>query len=225
MSGPPPLPELSAAARRDAAERVRALLRRSIAIKERLIAAHAEDVVAIAERCAALLGTGGKLMLCGNGGSAADAQHLAAELLIRLRGEVERGGLPALALATDTSSLTACGNDYDFERYYARMVGTLGRAGDGLIAITTSGRSPNVVAALRAARAKGIVTIGLLGGDGGAARALCDLALVVPSRETGRIQEAHIAIGHAVMELIEDRLLAAGIIKNPSSPRGEEGMR
>ena len=204
-------------ATRAAADQVRDLLRRSIAVKQQLVEGHAERVVEIAEACAAALARGGKLMFCGNGGSAADAQHLAAELLIRLRSEVNRDGLPALALAADSSSLTACGNDYDFESYYARMAETLGRPGDVLIGITTSGRSPNVVRALHAARRKGITTIGLLGGDGGPALAECDLALVVPSGETGRIQEAHIAIGHAVMELIEDRLLAAGVIENPSS--------
>ena len=209
---------MAAEANRAAADQVRELLRRSIALKEQLVESHAERAVEIAEACAGCLARGGKLMLCGNGGSAADAQHLAAELLIRLRSQVNRDGLPALALATDSSSLTACGNDYDFESYYARMAETLGRPGDVLIGITTSGRSQNVVRALNVARRKGITTIGLLGGDGGPALAECDLALVVPSSETGRIQEAHIAIGHAVMELIEDRLLAAGIIENPSSP-------
>jgi D-sedoheptulose 7-phosphate isomerase len=212
------LPTLSSDAERAAVDQVRALLRRSIELKENLIVGHAERVVEIAEICAASLAAGGKLMFCGNGGSAADAQHLAAELLIRLRSAVNRPGLPALALATDSSSLTACGNDYDFETYYARMAETLGRKGDVLIGITTSGRSPNIVRALQAARRKGIKTIGLLGGDGGPALAECDLALIVPSNETGRIQEAHIAIGHAVMELIEDRLIAAGVIKSPSSP-------
>jgi D-sedoheptulose 7-phosphate isomerase len=212
------LPTLSSDAERAAVDQVRALLRRSIELKENLIVGHAERVVEIAETCAASLAAGGKLMFCGNGGSAADAQHLAAELLIRLRSAVNRPGLPALALATDSSSLTACGNDYDFETYYARMAETLGRKGDVLIGITTSGRSPNIVRALQAARRKGIKTIGLLGGDGGPALAECDLALIVPSNETGRIQEAHIAIGHAVMELIEDRLIAAGVIKSPSSP-------
>jgi len=210
------LPVLADEANRAAADQVRDLLRRSIEIKERLIAAHAGRVVELAEACAASLARGGKLMFCGNGGSAADAQHLAAELLIRLRSQVDRDGLPALALATDSSSLTACGNDYDFETYYARMAETLGRPGDVLIGITTSGKSSNIVRALRAARAKGITTIGLLGGDGGQALKECDLALVVPSSETGRIQEAHIAVGHAVMELIEDRLLAAGVISPPS---------
>ncbi len=214
MSSHATLPGMAADAHEAAAEQVRALLRRSIAVKESLIASHAEHVVKIAELCAASLAAGGKLMFCGNGGSAADAQHLAAELLIRLRSEVNRQGLPALALATDSSSLTACANDYDFETYYARMAETLGREGDVLIGITTSGRSPNIVRALQAARKKGIRTIGLLGNDGGPALAECDLALVVPSKETGRIQEAHIAIGHAVMELIEDRLLTAGLIKN-----------
>ncbi|MSO69193.1 MAG: SIS domain-containing protein [Alphaproteobacteria bacterium] len=214
MSAKTTLPIRSADSGCAAAEQVRALLRRSIAVKESLIAGHAERVVEIAELCAAALAAGGKLMFCGNGGSAADAQHLAAELLIRLRSEVNRQGLPALALATDSSSLTACGNDYDFETYYARMAETLGRPGDVLIAITTSGRSPNIVRALQAVRTKGIKTIGLLGNDGGPALAECDLALIVPSKETGRIQEAHIAIGHAVMELIEDRLLAAGLIKS-----------
>lgn len=212
------LPPQSDTAKQAAGEQVRDLLRRSIALKERLIAGHAGRVVEIAELCAASIARGNKLMLCGNGGSAADAQHLAAELLIRLRSSVERPGLPALALATDTSSLTACGNDYDFESYYARMAGTLGQPGDVLIAITTSGRSPNIVRALQAARAKGVKTVGLLGGDGGAALQHCDLALIVPSSETGRIQEAHIAIGHAVMELIEDRLISAGQMPSTRSP-------
>jgi D-sedoheptulose 7-phosphate isomerase len=205
-----PLAPLRSDERLAAEAKVRALFARSVALKEQVMTAEAGCIVALAEHCAASLASGGKLMLCGNGGSAADAQHLAAELLIRLRGEVNRPGLPALALATDTSSLTAHGNDYAFETYYARLVEALGRPGDVLIGITTSGRSPNILQALQAARRKGIAALGLLGGDGGPALGLCDLALVVPSRETGRVQEVHIAIGHAMMELIEDRLLAAG---------------
>jgi D-sedoheptulose 7-phosphate isomerase len=195
-------------------EQVRDLLRRSIAVKEKLIAGHADALVRLADLCIAAIVHGGKLMLCGNGGSAADAQHLAAELLVRLRPQVERDGLPAIALAMDASAITACGNDYSFEIFYERMVRALGRDGDLLIAISTSGRSPNIVRALKAARAIGITTVGLLGGDGGAALADCDDALVVPDRETGRIQEAHIALGHALMELIEDGLLARGVIKS-----------
>ena len=150
--------------------------------------------------------------MCGNGGSAADAQHLAAELLVRLRPHVNREGIPALALATDTSSLTACCNDYGFEVYYERMTCALGRPGDVLIGISTSGKSPNVVRPLRAAREKGMVTIGLLGGDGGPALAECDLALVVPSTVTGRIQETHIAVGHVLIEPVEDLLLEHGYL-------------
>lgn len=173
---------------------------------------HLDTIVRIAEVICQSLQRGGKVLLCGNGGSAADAQHLAAELLVRLRPHVNREGIRALALATDASSLTACGNDYGFEVYYERMTRTLGRPGDVLIGITTSGRSPNVVRALRAGREKGMVTIGLLGGDGGPALAECDLALVVPSTVTGRVQEVHITVGHALMELVEDLLLERGYL-------------
>ena len=128
---------------------------------------------------------------------------------MRLRPEVDRDPLPALALALDPSSLTACGNDYSFEIYFERMTRALGQPGDILLGISTSGRSPNVVAALRAARESGLVTLGFLGGTGGLALAQCDIALVVPSAETGRIQEVHIAAGHALMELVEDLTLAA----------------
>jgi len=194
------------------AEQVRDLLRRSIAVKEKLIAGPADAVVSMADICIAAIAGGGKLMLCGNGGSAAAAQHLAAEMLVRLRPQVERDGLPAIALAMDSSAMTACGNDYSFEIFYERMVRALGRKGDVLLVFTTSGRSRNIVLALKAARAMGVRTVGMLGGDGGAALAECDAAVLVPDRETGRIQEAHIALGHALMELIEDGLAAQGAI-------------
>ena len=195
------------------ADCVRDIFRRSMELKQKLIDNHADQVVAMADACIEALANGGKLLLCGNGGSAADAQHLAAEMLVRLRPDVNRDGMPAIALALDTSSMTACGNDYSFEVYFERMTRALGRKGDVLIGITTSGRSPNVIKALQAARQMGMKTLGLLGGNGGAALAECDLALVVPSTETGRIQEGHIAIGHALMELIEDGLIAREIIK------------
>ena len=172
----------------------------------------ADVIVRMAEAIFQSLRQGGKVLLCGNGGSAADAQHLAAELLVRLRPHVNREGIPALALATDTSSLTACCNDYGFDVYYERMTRALGKPGDVLIGITTSGRSSNVVRALRAAREKKMVTIGLLGGDGSPALAECDLALVVPSTITGRVQEIHITVGHALMELVEDLLLERGYL-------------
>lgn len=194
------------------AEYVRDMLRRSIAVKEKLMADHCETVVRLADRCIGALADGGKLMFCGNGGSAADAQHLAAEMLVRLRPHVDRDGLPAIALAMDSSAMTACGNDYSYEVFYERMVKALGRKGDVLIAITTSGRSPNIIHALKAARERGIVAIGFLGGNGGPALADCDDALIVPDTETGRIQEGHITMGHALMELIEDGLLEKGTI-------------
>lgn len=194
------------------AEYVRDMLRRSIAVKQKLMADHCEQLVVLADLCIESLANGGKLLICGNGGSAADAQHLAAELLVRLRPNVNRDGLPAIALAMDSSAMTACGNDYSYEVFYERMVKALGRKGDVLIAITTSGKSPNVIRALKAARARGITAIGFLGCDGGPALADCDAALVVPDTETGRIQEGHITMGHALMELIEDGLLERGTI-------------
>lgn len=182
---------------------VRAIFGRSARLKEEVSSLHAETLVAIARAIALSLNGGGKVLFCGNGGSAADAQHLAAELLIRLRPEANRIPLPALSLAADVSSLTACSNDYNYDSYFERMVQALGRPEDVLVGISTSGKSMSVVRALQAAKQKQLVTVGLLGGDGQPALAACDLALVVPSSETGRIQECHITAGHAVMELVE----------------------
>ncbi len=182
------------------------------ALRRRMAAEAAPAVLGVVDACARALRAGGKLLFCGNGGSAADAQHLATELLVRLRSRVERPSWPALALTLDPAALTAGGNDYGFDQVFARPLQGLGRAGDVLFGITTSGRSPNVLRALETARAMGIVTVGLLGGGAGGepARALCDHALVVPSAETARVQELHIALGHAVLELLEDRLVGAG---------------
>jgi D-sedoheptulose 7-phosphate isomerase len=149
---------------------------------------------------------GGKVLLCGNGGSAADAQHLAAEFVGRLSGERERRALPALALSSNTSSLTALGNDYGFAQIFVRQVEALGRAGDVLIGISTSGDSQNVVEAVRLAKGKGLTTIGLLGKGGGQLRALVDIAIVVPGSNTPRIQEGHIAVGHFLCDLVEQVL-------------------
>jgi D-sedoheptulose 7-phosphate isomerase len=191
---------------------VQALLTDSINVKQELLTHHVPTIVKIAQIISQSIQQGGKVLLCGNGGSAADAQHLAAELLIRLRSHVNRQSLPALALATDTSSLTACGNDYSFDVYYERLTRALGKKGDVLIGLTTSGKSSNIIRALQTAREMGIVTVGLLGGDGGSALTECDVALIVPSFTTERIQEAHITIGHAVIELVEDMLMAEGVI-------------
>lgn len=154
----------------------------------------------------------GKLMLCGNGGSAADAQHLAAELLIRLRPAINRQGIPAIALAMDSSTLTACGNDFGYDVMYERLVDTLGNKNDVLLGITTSGDSENIINALKRAREKGITTIGFLGAGGGEALSFCDIAFIVPSKNTAHIQEVHIATGHALMTIVEDDLISRKII-------------
>lgn len=152
----------------------------------------------------AALRRGGKLMLCGNGGSAADSQHIAAELTGRFVND--RRPLAALALSTDSSALTSIANDYSFDEVFSRQVLGLGVRGDCLLAISTSGNSRNVRRAADAARSIGIEVVGLLGGDGGALRALCDVAVVVPSRTTARIQEAHTFIGHTICSLVEEAL-------------------
>ena len=154
--------------------------------------------------CVHSLRHGGKLMLCGNGGSAADSQHLAAEFTGRF--VKDRAPLAALALSTDTSALTCISNDYSFEDVFARQVKALGKPGDCLIAISTSGNSGNVLAAVAAAKALGITCIGLLGRDGGKLKAVCDVAIVVPSQVTARIQEAHILIGHSLCGAVEQQL-------------------
>jgi D-sedoheptulose 7-phosphate isomerase len=182
------------------------MLRRSAALKLAL-AEDAAPVLAVVGVCERAIRAGGKIMFCGNGGSAADAQHLATELLIRLRGSVVRDSWPALALTLDAAAMSAGGNDFGFDEIFARPLRGLGKAGDVLFGITTSGRSANVLNALRAAREMGVVTVGMLGGDGGPALALCDFLLLVPDTETARVQECHITLGHAVLTLLEDRLV------------------
>jgi D-sedoheptulose 7-phosphate isomerase len=152
----------------------------------------------------AALRAGRKLLFCGNGGSAADAQHWAGELVSRFH--YDRPGLPAIALTTDSSILTAIGNDYGYDRVFARQVEALGVAGDVLVAISTSGNSPNVVAAIEAARAQGLATIGFTGQGGGRMAALCDVCIRIPSTSTPRIQEGHEVLGHALCALIEATL-------------------
>ncbi|MDL1863024.1 D-sedoheptulose 7-phosphate isomerase [Betaproteobacteria bacterium PRO7] len=161
-----------------------------------------------ARRCATAIRSGAKILFCGNGGSAADAQHLAAELVGRL--VRDRRALPGLALSTDSSALTCIGNDFGFDEVFARQVEGLGRAGDVLIAISTSGNSPNVVRAVEVAKPMGIYTVGFLGRDGGKLAPLVDLPIVVPSDETARIQEAHIFLGHVMCALIEKELGVGG---------------
>jgi D-sedoheptulose 7-phosphate isomerase len=187
--------------------RFAAMMTKSAELKRRIATELADVVIAVVDACETSLRGGGKLMFCGNGGSAADSQHLATEMLIRLRGSHERPSIAALALTLDPAVLTACGNDYGYDRVFERPLRGLGRAGDVLFGITTSGRSGNVIKALEAAREMRIVTVGMLGGSGEPALSLCDLALLVPDTETARIQECHIALGHAVLELLEDRIV------------------
>ena len=158
----------------------------------------------VASACIAALRQGNKILFAGNGGSAADAQHLAGELVSRFN--YDRPGLPAFSLSTDTSVLTAIGNDYGYERLFARQIEAIGHVGDILFAISTSGRSPNILNAVRVAREKGLVTIGLTGRGGGELSGLCDHCLRTPSDLTPRIQEGHIAIGHTICYLIEQQL-------------------
>jgi D-sedoheptulose 7-phosphate isomerase len=170
----------------------------------RRLAVVSPDVDRAAELIASALTAGRKLMLCGNGGSAADSQHLAAEFTGRFI--KDRRPLAALALSTDSSALTCIGNDYSFDDVFSRQVAALGNPGDCLIAISTSGNSRNVIRAVEAARREQIHTIGLLGKDGGFLRGLCDVPVVVPSPSTARIQEAHIFIGHTLCGLVEQAL-------------------
>ena len=157
---------------------------------------------ASAEAIAARLRAGGKVLIFGNGGSAAEAQHFAAELVNGLSGR-DRPALPAIALTTDTSCLTAIGNDRGFDDLFARQIDALGVSGDVAVALTTSGRSPNIVKALRSARAKGVVTVGLTGDEGGEVAPLVDYLLDVPSCSTPRIQEAHLFILHLIADRLE----------------------
>ena len=152
----------------------------------------------------------GKLLICGNGGSAADAQHLAAEFLIRLTSDVNRDSIPALSLAQDTSTLTACINDYGSGDIFKRVFSALSSDGDVLLAITTSGNSKNIIETLKLANERGIHSLGFLGGDGGEALKYCDSAFIVPDNVTARIQESHITAGHALLQYVEDKLLETG---------------
>jgi D-sedoheptulose 7-phosphate isomerase len=165
---------------------------------------HAETVVAIAERYEQALRGGGTLFFAGNGGSAADAQHIATEYVVRY--QTSRPAMRAVALTTDTSLLTACANDMGFDEVFARQVEALARPGDVLVLHSTSGESPNVVRAAQTAKARGVAVVAFLGRTGGEVKDLADVALVIPSEDTARIQELHLAVEHLICEMVEDRL-------------------
>ena len=188
------------------AEQARAALAGLAALASRVAEQHAADIARLAALYVDTLRGGGTLWFAGNGGSAADAQHLAAEYVVRY-GQTRRA-LPAVALTTDTSLLTACGNDLGFEAIFARQVEALVRPGDLLVLHSTSGESANVVRAAQAARAKGVRVVALLGKGGGAVRRLVDDSLVIPADETSHIQELHLAVEHVICEIVEERLKA-----------------
>lgn len=190
-----------------AAARVREILLESADVKRALAEEAGAAIAAAASLVAETFARGGKLLLFGNGGSAADAQHLAGELTGRFRRE--RDALPAIALTANTSDLTAIGNDYAFDRVFSRLVAAYGREGDAVLAISTSGNSPNVLEAVREARHRGLRSIGLTGRGGGKLAPAVDVAIVVPSADTQRIQESHIAVGHVLCELVEEALFAS----------------
>lgn len=185
---------------------IKKTIEESIATKQALLSSQSEAIERVGTLLADKLKAGGKIMFCGNGGSAADSQHLAAELVVRLRSSVKRAAIPAMALTVDPSIMTAGGNDIGYENVFARCVEAYGRPGDVLIGISTSGNSQNVKRAMDMAKEKGVFVIGLLGGDGGYILQECDDAVIVPSSVTARIQESHIMIGHIWCEMIEEIL-------------------
>ena len=166
-----------------------------------------KDILKISKLITSKIKKGGTLFICGNGGSAADAQHLAAEMLVRLRPNVNRRPLPAISLAQDTSTITACGNDYDFNQIFTRNLEALGTNKDILLAISTSGNSSNIINVLKFAKKKKISSIGLLGNGGGKSKRYCQLNIIVPSKITARIQEIHIFLGHLILEKVENLLI------------------
>ena len=182
----------------------------SLDVKRCFFDAHTDDVARAALIIAAAFKANGKLLLFGNGGSAADAQHIAGELVNRFL--QERKALPAIALSTDGGVLTCIGNDKGFENVFARQIEALGTKGDVCLAISTSGNSPNVLLACEQARRQEMTVLGLLGRDGGPVAGLCDLALIVESNDTQRIQETHNLIGHIICELVESELFPSGKI-------------
>ncbi|MEE9259256.1 MAG: D-sedoheptulose 7-phosphate isomerase [Nitrospinaceae bacterium] len=186
-------------------ERVKKFLRTSADLKYQVAETLSDKILEAAQMVRRSLANGGKLLLMGNGGSAGDAQHIAAELVGRFK--KERKALPAIALTVDSSLLTALGNDYGFDQVFSRQIEALARKGDVVIGISTSGNSENVIRAMKLANEIGAQTIGLLGNEGGRTKDLAKLAIVVPSTDTARIQETHITIGHIICEIVEQELM------------------
>lgn len=178
----------------------------SIVLKRKIKDELTEKIIELSELLAECIKNGGKLLLCGNGGSAADAQHFAGELVVRLSSDYTRSALPAITLSSNDYVLTACANDFGFEQVFSRQIEALGKPEDVLLCISTSGNSPNLITAARKAKEKNMKTVGLLGRDGGKLKDLSDLSIIVPSNNTPRIQETHICICHILCELVEKEL-------------------
>lgn len=182
-------------------------LKESSEVKMLILEKCIDDINKAADKLAEVVKTGKKIMLIGNGGSAADSQHLATEFMIRLSHDLDRPAIAAIALTTDSSNLTAGGNDIGFENVFARNIEGLGVDGDVLICISTSGNSPNILKAVQTAKSKKIITIGLLGkNNGGKLKNVCDVSIIIPSENTQRIQEGHITVGHILCETLEREL-------------------
>jgi D-sedoheptulose 7-phosphate isomerase len=180
----------------------------SIEVKTRLVQENETALDRAIQQLLSTISTGGKILLCGNGGSAADAQHIAAELVIRLKSSSNRPAIAAQALTVDTSIITAGANDFGFDYVFSRQIEALGKHGDTLIALSTSGNSSNVIEAVNMAHEMGLYVIGMLGGDGGKLKKIVDLPIIVPSDNTARIQENHIFISHILCEILEGELFS-----------------
>lgn len=187
---------------------LRKLAEETTILRKSVIEQLGPDILDLAAVISGVFGTGGKLLIAGNGGSAADASHFAAEMIVRLTADRNRQSLPAMALSVDPSVITAAANDFGFENIFARQIEGLGNKGDMLFAISTSGNSPNLIKAAQTAREQGLISVGLLGGGGGKLAPLVDRALIIPHPSTQRIQEEHIFIIHLLVELVESDLFS-----------------
>jgi len=195
-------------------QKIKNHFKKSIEIKKKILASNSFFSISEMGKIAAQkIEKGGKIFFCGNGGSAADAQHLAAELLVRLKPENNRKGLPAIALSLDISTLTACANDFGFDKIYERSLESLANSKDILTVITTSGNSKNIINAVKKAKQLDILVFGFLGSKGGKVLKYCDNFFLVPSNKTGHIQESHITGGHAFIECIEENLFKSKYLK------------